>query len=210
MNFQTFRHTFQSYPIISRIEIEKVFPGFDYKNLAYWQKKAYLQKIRNAWYRLNEKPLDSSTLFFISNQIYQPSYVSLETAMSYYGFIPEGVFKMTAVSTLKTNEFTTAIGHFGYQNLKSNLFFGYTMIPFGDFRFKMATPEKTILDFLYLHPEMTDESHFEEMRLNVREINQSVNQATFHQYCQAFDSKALSSRVDVFLRFIEQQEQQHI
>jgi predicted transcriptional regulator of viral defense system len=122
MNFQQFRSAFQSYPIISRIEIEKVYPGFDPKNLVHWQKKQYLQRIRNSWYRLKETPLDSDTLFFISNQIYQPSYISLETAMSHYGFIPEGVFKVTSVSTLKTNDFQTAIGNFGYQNIKPSLY----------------------------------------------------------------------------------------
>jgi len=63
MNFQQFRSAFQSYPIISRIEIEKVYPGFDPKNLVHWQKNQYLQKIRNTWYRLKETPLDSDTLF---------------------------------------------------------------------------------------------------------------------------------------------------
>ena len=205
MNFQVFRTTFQAYPVISRVEIEKVYPDFDPKNLVNWQKKQYLQKIRNSWYRLKEAPLDSDTLFFISNQIYQPSYISLETAMSHYGFIPEGVFKVTAVSTLKTNNFQTVIGNFGYQNIKPSLYFGYLMVPFGNFYFKIAAPEKTILDFLYLHPEMVDESHFYEMRLNVREINRVLNRDTFNLYCQAFNSKSLSQRVAAFLNFIEKQ-----
>ncbi len=205
MNFQLFRSTFQSFPVISKIEIEKVYPDFDHKNLVNWQKKQYLQKIRNSWYRLTEVPVDSDTLFFISNQIYQPSYISLETAMSYYGFIPEGVFKITAVSTLKTNDFQTPIGNFGYQNIKPSLYFGYQMVSFGRFYFKMATPEKTTLDFLYLHPEMVDESHFYEMRWNVQEINRVLNQDVFSQYCQAFQSKSLARRVDIFLNFIEKE-----
>lgn len=206
MNFQQFRSAFQSYPIISRIEIEKVYPGFDPKNLVHWQKKQYLQRIRNSWYRLKETPLDSDTLFFISNQIYQPSYISLETAMSHYGFIPEGVFKVTSVSTLKTNDFQTAIGNFGYQNIKPSLYFGYLMVPFRNFYFKIAAPEKTILDFLYLHSEMVDESHLYEMRLNVQEIKRVLHQDTFIQYCQAFNSKSLSKRVAIFLNFIEKQQ----
>lgn len=203
MNFETFRATFQSYPIISRIEIEKLYPDFNPKNLVYWQKKQYVQKIRNAWYRLKEAPLDSNTLFFISNHIYQPSYISLETAMSYYGFIPEGVFKVTAISTLKTKSFQTVIGNFGYQNIKPSLYFGYLMAPFGSFYFKIAAPEKTILDFLYLHPEMADESHFYELRLNLQEIKRSVDLDTLSQYSQGFHSKTLTRRVELFLKFIE-------
>jgi predicted transcriptional regulator of viral defense system len=204
MNFQTFRTTFQHYPIISRTEIKKLYPAFDAKNLVYWQKKRYVQKIKNSWYRLTEMPLDTETLFFISNHIYQPSYISLETALSYYGFIPEGVFRMTAVSTLKTNTFATSIGDFGYQNIKPSLYFGYRIVPFGNHYFKIAEPEKTILDFLYLHSDMTDESHFYELRLNVQEINASINWNTLSNYTEAFASKALSKRVAVFLKFIQQ------
>jgi predicted transcriptional regulator of viral defense system len=203
MNFEAFRSTFQSYPVISRVEIDKLYPGFNLKNLVYWQEKQYLQKIRNSWYRLKEAPLDSNTLFFISNHIYQPSYISLETAMSHYGFIPEGVFKVTAVSTLKTNSFQTVVGNFGYQNIKPSLYFGYLMVPFGNFYFKIAAPEKTILDFLYLHPEMADESHFYELRLNLQEIKRSVDLNTLSQYNQAFHSKTLTRRVELFLKFIE-------
>lgn len=204
MNFQTFRTTFQHYPIISRTEIKKLYPAFDAKNLVYWQKKHYLQKIKNSWYRLTEMPLSTETLFFISNHIYQPSYISLETALSYYGFIPEGVFRMTAVSTLKTNTFATSISDFGYQNIKPSLYFGYQMVPFGNHYFKIAEPEKTILDFLYLHSDITDESHFYELRLNVQEIHSSINWNTLNNYTEAFGSRALSKRVAVFLKFIQQ------
>jgi predicted transcriptional regulator of viral defense system len=203
MNFETFRSTFQAYPIISGVEIEKLYPDFNPKNLVYWQKKQYVQRIRNSWYRLKEAPLDSDTLFFISNHIYQPSYISLETAMSYYGFIPEGVFKVTAVSTLKTNTFQTLIGNFGYQNIKPSLYFGYDLMPFGNFYFKIATPEKTILDFLYLHPEMSNEGHFYELRLNLQEIKRSVDWNTLREYSQIFHSKTLTKRVELFLKFIQ-------
>jgi predicted transcriptional regulator of viral defense system len=205
MNFQIFRTAFQHYPIISTTEIEKLYPDFDSKNLVYWQKKQYVQKIRNSWYRLTGKtPLDAETLYFISNHIYQPSYISLETALSHYGFIPEGVFKVTAVSTLKTNLFQTAVGDFGYQNIKQSLFFGYQMMPLGLFYFKMAEPEKAILDFLYLHPEITTESHFQELRLNMREVKLAVNVDTLSKYTETIGSKSLAKRVTVFLEFLKQ------
>lgn len=205
MTFQDFRSTFQSYPVFSRREIEKLFPGFDRKNLGQWQQKKYLQKIRNSWYRLTETPLDMETLFFISNQIYQPSYISLETALSHYGFIPEGVFKITAVSTLKTQQFETSAGVFGYQNIKTGLFFGYRLNAFGKYFYKIAEPEKAILDYIYLHPELNSESHFEALRLNVAEMEQTINRATLTQYLEVVKSAALSRRVKIMLKFIDNQ-----
>ena len=147
MVFQEFRSTFRNYPLFSIKEVEKLYPSFDAKNLVNWQHKMYIQKIRNSWYRLTENPLDLDTLFFISNQMYAPSYISLESALSYYGFIPEGVFKITAISTLKTQEFTTPASVFSYRSIKPELYFGYQLVSFGSFHFKIAEPEKTILDY---------------------------------------------------------------
>jgi predicted transcriptional regulator of viral defense system len=205
MNFQTFRTAFQNYPVISERDIEKLFPDFDRKNLLYWQRKGYLQKLRNTWYRLAEMLLHQEALYFISNQIYQPSYVSLEMALSHYGFIPEGVFKITAISTLKTQQFQTPIGDFKYQNVKPDLFFGYLLRPVGDCFYKMAEPEKAILDYLYLHPEMDSEAHFHEMRFNVFELQKMLTPPTLHVYTESFQSKALKKRVRAFNQFIKNQ-----
>jgi predicted transcriptional regulator of viral defense system len=202
MTFQEFRLTFKTYPVFSIVEIEKLFPSFDKKNLVNWQKKNYIKKIRNLWYRFTETTLNEDVLFFTSNQIYQPSYISLESALSYYGFIPEGVFKTTAISTLKTQEFTTPIGVFGYQNLKSNLFFGYRIVNFGTFSYKIAEPEKAILDYLYLHSAVETADHFYELRLNTFEINQQINGDILKNYAFHIQSKSLTKRVETFLKYI--------
>ena len=44
----------------------------------------------------------------VANKIYSPSYISLETALSYYGLIPESVYALTSVSTRKTISFNKA------------------------------------------------------------------------------------------------------
>lgn len=203
MTFQEFRTTFHNYPLFSTVEIDKLFPQFDNKNLVNWQHKNYVQKIRNSWYRLVENTLDMETLYFISNHIYHPSYISLEMALSFYGFIPEGVFKITAVSTLKTQQFTTPIGVFGYQNIKPNLYFGYQLMSFGNFKFKIAEPEKTILDYLYLHPEVDTEEHFWELRFNIFELKEQININTLNNYCTVIGSKSLSKRVKIFIKFVK-------
>jgi predicted transcriptional regulator of viral defense system len=202
MTFQEFRLTLKDYPVFSIIEIEKLFPSFDKKNLVYWQKKNYIQKIRNSWYRFTESALNTDVLFFTSNHIYQPSYISLESALSYYGFIPEGVFKITAISTLKTQQYTTPIGVFGYQNLKNNLFFGYRIVNFGAFNYKIAEPEKAILDYFYLHSDVETEDHFYELRLNAFEINQQINLEILNNYVGHIQSKSLTKRVETFLKYI--------
>jgi predicted transcriptional regulator of viral defense system len=203
MNFQTFRTTFKDYPVFSKKEIEKLFPSFDAKNLVNWQRKNYVQKVRNEWYILTENRLDVPTLYFIANHIYDPSYISMETALAHYGFIPEGVFRYTSITTLKTQSFDTPIGFFSYQNLKPNLFFGYNLLNNNGFYYKMADPQKCLLDFLYLHPHLQTEGHFYELRLNIADIKKQVDFDLFDKYLFAFDTQALSKRASLFVHFIE-------
>jgi len=205
MNFQSFQKAFSDYPVFSQQEIQMRFPGFDSKNLVNWQAKNYLLKIRNSWYAFPSESVDSNTLFFISNQIYQPSYISVETALSHYGFIPEGVFRTTAISTLKTQKFQTPLGLFTYQRIRPSLNFGYRLMPFGKYFYKLASPEKAILDYLYLHPALVSENDFEDLRLNLIEIKRSIDFQAFRVMLDSFQSKALSNRASTFQQFIENQ-----
>lgn len=50
----------------------------------------------------------------IANRIYQLSYLSLETALSFYSVIPEGVYALTSVSSRKTQTMHTPVASFIY------------------------------------------------------------------------------------------------
>ena len=184
-------------------EVEKAFPGFDRNALTRWQNAGYLLKIRNGFYRLAERPITSeSELFFIANRIYTPSYVSLQSALSWHGLIPEGVFTVTSVSTLKTQSFQTPLGNFSWLHLKPDLFFGYQLEAFGDFRFKVADPAKALLDLIYLRPALTDAAHFHELRLNFFELREKFSAADFEGYLSIFNAKSLNNRAKSLLKFL--------
>jgi predicted transcriptional regulator of viral defense system len=55
--------------------------------------------------------------FLLANHLLGPSYISLDTALSYWGIIPEKVFEITSVTTQKSKIFNTDIGRFSYTNL---------------------------------------------------------------------------------------------
>lgn len=203
MKFTTFQKQFAGLPVVSVVEIEKAFPGFDRNALTRWQEAGLLEKIRNTQYRFTDKPVAGDTeLFFIANRIYSPSYVSLQSALSWHGFIPEGVFTVTSVSTLKTQFFLTGVGNFAYRTIKPALYFGYRLEPFGAYRFKIAEPAKALLDLLYLFPNLDSEDHFHELRLNFWEFQDKFDENVFEQYLSAFRSKALEIRAKVFLKFV--------
>lgn len=89
----------------------------------------------------------------IANVIYSPSYVSLHYTLCFYEMIPEAVTTITSVTTLKTCRFDNRFGTFVYQTVKPSFFFGYEPMVGRDGKgFFMATPEKALLDLLYLYP----------------------------------------------------------
>ena len=107
MSYYYFRETFYPFKLFSLIDIKKVFPKFDSRRLVEWQQKGYIKKVINRWYIFADVPVDDHLRYWVANRIYQPSYISMETALSYYGLIPEAVYTTTAVSTLKTSTFNT-------------------------------------------------------------------------------------------------------
>jgi predicted transcriptional regulator of viral defense system len=204
MKFLAFQKQFSGFPLVSVSEVEKSFPAFDHNVLTRWQRAGYLEKIRNNQYRFTNRPISGEDeLFFIANRIYNPSYVSLQSALSWHGFIPEGVFTVTNVTTLKTQTFNTSAGTFAYRTVKPELFFGYQLITFGAFRFKIATPAKALLDLLYFFPNLDSEDHFFELRLNFWELKEKFDPIIFEQYLSVFNSRALENRATTLLKFLQ-------
>ena len=88
-------------------------------------------------------------LYSIANRLYQPSYVSLETALSHYGIIPEVVYAVTSVTTKPTREFKTPKSVFSYQRIKKSVFAGYSPVTIEGHVVLLARPEKALADYLY-------------------------------------------------------------
>lgn len=204
MNFLSFQSVFQSYPVIPTYEIAKRFPGYSSDVLTRWQKNGYLRKLRNGYYRLETAAVeDESSLYRIANTLYSPSYVSLQSALHHYNFIPEGVFQISSVSTRTNRKFSTGLGTYVYRNLQPRLYFGFSFERFGDQVYKMASPEKAVLDFLYLHPQYNSAEDMEELRWNTLEIRELFDKVRADDYAQYIDSQALRRRYELFCTHLE-------
>ncbi len=55
--------------------------------------------------------------FLIANHLLGPSYVSVETALSHYGMIPERVHEIASMTTKASRMFETPLGTFSYTHL---------------------------------------------------------------------------------------------
>ncbi len=87
---------------------------------------------------------------YIANKLFEPSYVSLEFALSYHRVIPETVYEITSVSTKKTQRFHAMNKIFSYRRIKKEAFTGYDVARQGAFSFLIADPEKAFVDLAYL------------------------------------------------------------
>ena len=100
--------------------------------------------------RYLRKPLDPLAL---AQRILGPSYISIETALSYHGWIPESVHAITSVSLARSRSFDTQLGLFTYTRIPQSPFLaGVTRIggQDGD-AFLLATPLKALADYVYAH-----------------------------------------------------------
>ena len=162
MNYVTFRNRFNHYKIFSVNDIKKSFIDFDSRRLVEWQEKGYIRKVINRWYVFSDIEVDDNMRFWIANRIYQPSYVSLESALSYYNLIPEAVYTTTSLTSNKTISFDTSEGTYSYRHIKPSLFFGYQVVEWQGFPIKMAELEKVILDYLYLKAHVKNNTRLRE------------------------------------------------
>jgi hypothetical protein len=86
--------------------------------------------------------------FLLANHIWGPSYVSLDSALSHYGFIPERVYGTTSVTIKNAKTFVTPAGIFSYVRLYSPYYaFGIRQLQVSNEQFALiASPEKAVCD----------------------------------------------------------------
>ena len=78
------------------------------------------------------------------------AYVSLQTALYYHGMISQIPEVIYAVTLARTRKYITPLGVISLHHLEPEFFFGYEVV--GEKAIKLASPEKALLDILYLAP----------------------------------------------------------
>jgi len=203
MNFIEFKEKFKNFTVFSLNDIGNIEGNFRRRSLNEWQDKGYIKKVIDKYYIFSDLELNENVLFEIANRIYSPSYVSMEMALSYYHLIPESVYTVTSVTTRKTNSFDTKIGNFDYRTVKPEFYFGYSIEDYADKRYKIASIEKSILDYLYLNPGVREGEDFESLRINRDEFRDSIDPEKIYSCTSGFSQKTLKKRVDAFMEYMK-------
>lgn len=196
MDFLTFKE--RMYPM-GCFNINQVLlweKDFDRNNLTRWCRRGLLVKLRNLYYAFPEYRQVPDFSRYVANRIYAPSYISLHSTLSFYGMIPEEVVQLTSVTTLKTARFENVFGTFHYQNVKTPLYFGFEIKTMQSGRgLLFATPEKALLDLLYLNPYYKTEQDMEELRLDEDFLQNELNTERMMSYLSKMGSKTLEQKV---------------
>jgi len=88
--------------------------------------------------------------------LYGASYVSLETALAFYGMIPERVYTVRSMTTKRAKSFATPLGNFEYKTVSADYFsIGLRQeIVENQYAFLIATPTKAICDMIVATPNL--------------------------------------------------------
>jgi hypothetical protein len=124
----------------------------------------------------------------IANHIYGPSYVSMESALRYYGLIPESIYIVRSLAIKRSRVFENSISMFEYINCSEDYFpIGVNQNIGGDYSFLIASPEKALCDLIAFTPEVRPRfvksmlSYLEEdIRLDMEAFNK-MNVKIFQQ-----------------------------
>lgn len=139
------------------------------RQLSRWTRAGRLLQLRRGlyalappWQRIKPHP------FLIANRLGSGSYVSGLSALAFAHAIPEYVAEVTSCTGGRPHTYLTPLGRYSFRRLKANLRFGYRQVALGDGQAAfLATPEKALLDLIYLQPGGDDAAFLKELRLNL-------------------------------------------
>jgi predicted transcriptional regulator of viral defense system len=117
--------------------------------------QGYLVQLRRGLYITTRQV--KSTMpepFLISNHLLGPSYVSIDSALFYWGLIPEKVYEVTAVTNKLSKKFKTPLGIFSYTHMPLPYYsFGIEQLALTESQTVMiASPEKALSDKIITTP----------------------------------------------------------
>ena len=154
------------------------------------KKQGYIIRLRRELYQLYDERVPD---LYIANKLYEPSYISLDFALSYHRVIPETVYEITSVTTKSTRRFTALGKIFSYRHIKKEAFTGYSPVSYQGFTVLIAEPEKAFVDSNYfrLIRKKRPLSRFDKEKINTQKCL---------RYVKLFNNKKLISIIKTTLK----------
>ena len=172
------------------------------------KKKQILLPIRRGLYQIG-KPFSKTNCepFELAQAIYGPSYISLESALSFHGWIPEAVYTTTSVCSKRSKEVKTPLGVFRYSHTPTSHFFLNVerVVTEQDKNnssiFLVAEPWKAVADAIYCYKRCW-KSIFDlatDFRIEIETMKQSDHKSLFH-IAEYYESDRVQKTLYIFLK----------
>ena len=132
--------------------IESLYPELKsaIKKVTWLEKQGVIIRLKRGLYVINPecsgKTLSSE---LIANHLYTPSYISMSTALRYYGLIPEAVYVHQSMTVKHSRSFQTPVGYYDYKHISKEAFpIGVRSMYKDNYAFLIASPEKALCDLI--------------------------------------------------------------
>ena len=175
--------------------------------LSRWVKAGKIYQLRRGLYSI-APPYQKKQPhpFLVANHLQKASYISLQSALSFYGLIPEVVNITTSVSTGRPERLETPLGIFEFRHIKPELLFGYRMVELGEQSAFVATPEKALLDLIYLQAGSDSAAYLKELRLQNTE---KLDKDLLRKQSGKFNTPKLQNAVKEILQLISGESEEY-
>ena len=182
----------------------KVNPDVVRLQLTRWTKSGRVYQLRRGLYAL-APPYQKVRPhpFLIANHLQRASYVSGQSALAFYGLIQDVVQRTTSVTAARAERFETPLGVFESRHIKPELLYGYHKLELGnDQQALVATPEKALLDLVYLTPGGDSPEYLRELRLqnldrlDINELRRQVETFNTPKLYRAYEGIAHLARAE--------------
>ena len=165
-----------------------------YNKIVLEEKKNNLIKLKRGLYETNKE----ADPFTIANVLLSPSYISFETALSYYGMIPERVYAIKSASFKKNKikEYKNYFGTFIYQDVNSKAYpYEINQIDIDGVKVLIASREKALLDLLSIISPRNNKKEllellFDDLRID-EVIFDELDKNRIIELCKYYSSKTL-------------------
>lgn len=141
-----------------------------YKTIKRLEANEVLKSYANGKYVFTESEVND---FEIANFLVQPSYISFESALSFYGILSQFSYSITSATTERSKKYEVTNKTYEYTKIDNALFNGYIKEKF----FLIASKEKALFDYLYLASKSLKSSDVSEWDLT--EIDRKI----YKNYC---------------------------
>lgn len=136
--------------VFSKLDLVRLF-GWSETSITFllhrYSRKGVIHRLKRGLYGLSGSPVPE---FYVANRLREPSYVSLETALSYHHVIPEVVYAITSVTAKSTRAYKARGQEYFYHKIKRSAYAGYEPVDQDGFTVLLARPEKAFVDYCYL------------------------------------------------------------